>query len=97
MKDIMKISSYNFIIVCKINIPQTYLKSVENTTYSEHSVVSVAALQPCRVIQIIQVIWVTFCPGQSGFHPDELICLTRIKIVQLSFALKTANEKIYTL
>ena len=24
--------------------------------------------------------WVTFCPGQSGFHPDILICLTRIKL-----------------
>jgi len=29
----------------------------------------------------IQVIWVTFCPGQSGFHLDILICLTRIKSI----------------
>ena len=43
--------------------------------------VYIPALQLDRVIRIIQVIWVTFCLGQNGFHPDMLICLTRIKIV----------------
>ena len=41
----------------------------------------VPVLQPGQVIQIIQVIWITFCPGQSWFHPDMLICLTQIKII----------------
>ena len=34
-----------------------------------------SALQPGRIIQIIQVIWVTFCPDQSRFHPDMLLFL----------------------
>ena len=40
----------------------------------------VSSLQPGRVIRIILVIWVTFCPGQSGFCLDILLCLTRIII-----------------
>ena len=32
----------------------------------------VPALQPGQVIRIIGVIWITFCPGQSGFHLDML-------------------------
>ena len=42
--------------------------------------------------------WVTFCPGQSGFHPDILICLTQIKLNCLVIVrIKNCSKKIDSL
>ena len=42
--------------------------------------------------------WVTFCLGQSGFHPDILICLTRIKLNCLVIVrIKNCSKKVDSL